>query len=189
MYGKYRNNFVCKLLLILVLFYSYSHSQDTNFLVNGYRYDATNTNYNKAIRLQGIGDFLFKNKSYAAALPYYEQTLALLPSEADSTFKLAEIYQLEKLWRLSVLYYEETIKLLQKDVNLGKSQLNRYISCIRIAQVYHAQGDSEKARNLIIEIRKQVSLLQSSYPEAYEELSFFDTIYPITPIRQVIEQQ
>ncbi len=189
MFGKYLNRFAVSFVLIFC-FFNLSFSQindDNSVLINGYQGTTDSPTLNKAMRLQGIGDFFFKKRSYAQAIPYYEEALLLLPKEADITFKLAKIYQNEKLWRLSILYYENTISLLQEQVNFGKSQLNSYISKIRIAYIYHQQGEKNKSIAALEEIRKEKSLLISSYPEAYRELLVFDNIYPETPTRKIIQ--
>ncbi len=183
MFGKYLNKFVVSVLIVLSSF-GVTFADDKTILINGYQGRVNSQSLNKAIRLQGIGDFFFKKKSYAQAVPYYEEALSILPKEADITFKLAEIYQHEKLWRLSILYYENTMELLGDQVNFGKSQLNSYISRIRIAYIHHLQGNTNQAIEDLKEIRKELPLLISSYPEAYKELQIFDTIYPETATRK-----
>ncbi len=181
-----------KIAIIVLLCFSPTYSQDNtndDFFINGFSFDKENSNYNKGIRLQGIGDYFFKGKSYVNAVPYYEQALTFLPSEADITFNLAEIYKNEELWRLAMLYYEQTIELLQLPVNFGKSQLNVYISRIKMAQIHHLKGESDKARKLVTEIRKESSLLESSYPKAYKALSFFDDFYPAMAVRKSLREE
>lgn len=156
----------------------------TKIFINGFSFDKQSQQVTKAIRLQGIADFFFKKKSYAQSLPYYEQALEILPKEADITFRLAELYQHEKLWLLSELYYKQTIDLLKEEVNFEKSQLNGYISRIRIAKLYHLQNNPEKSRSLIQEVRREASVIESTYPKAWEELLEFEKIYPSIAIRE-----
>lgn len=176
--------FLSKYLVSLAILLSVS-TYATTVSINGHEGDVTNPDLTKGVRLQGIGDFFFKSGAYAKAVPYYEEALSLLPLEADITFRLAEIYQKEKLWRLSILYYEKTMELLKEPVNFGKSQQNEYIAEIRIAYIYHLQGD-DKAKEMLREIRKSKSLLASTYPDAFEELKIFDSIYPEVPTRKNI---
>ncbi|MGL5955980.1 MAG: tetratricopeptide repeat protein [Brevinema sp.] len=185
MSGKFPNKYVISLISLLTISSTYANTNIQDLSINGYQINSLNGNFNKAIRLQGIGDFFFKNKAYAQSVPYYEQALQLLPQEADITFRLAEVYQNEKLWRLSILYYMTTIDLLKEQVNYGKSQLNSYIAAIRIAYIYHLQGNKDEALDRLEKIRGEKSLLISLYPEAWEELKIFDSIYPETAIRKL----
>jgi len=145
MSGKFQNKFVFNIVLLFLLVAPVFSNTNQQFSINGYDFNQQNIDYNKGLRLQGIGEFFFKKKSYAKSVPYYQEALKWLPTEADITFRLAEVYQTQKLWRLSILYYEETIELLKIKVNFNKSQLNSYISNIRIAYIYHLQGDKDKS--------------------------------------------
>ena len=184
MSGKFQNKSVFKIVLLLFLAVPIFGNTNQKFSINGYDFDQQNVDYNKGLRLQGIGDFFFKKKSYAKSVPYYQEALQWLPTEADITFRLAEVYQNQKLWRLAILYYEETIELLKNKVNFNKSQLNSYIANIRIAYIYHLQGEKEKSITLLNSIRKENSLLLSLYPEAWEELQKLDDIYPAAATRK-----
>ena len=184
MSGKFQNKFVFNIILLFLLVVPIFGNTNQNFSINGYDFDQQNIDYNKGLRLQGIGEFFFKKQSYAKSVPYYQEALKWLPTEADITFRLAEVYQNQKLWRLAILYYEETRELLKNKVNFNKSQLNSYIANIRIAYIYHLQGDKEKSIALLTSIRKDSSLLLSLYPEAWEELKKFDDIYPASATRK-----
>ncbi|MGL4677031.1 MAG: tetratricopeptide repeat protein [Brevinema sp.] len=184
MFGKFPPKYVVSIICLLVVHPIYSNTNRQDLSINGYQVNSVNGNLNKAIRLQGIGDFFFKKKAYAQSIPYYEQALQLIPQEADITFRLAEVYQNEKLWRLSILYYNTTIDLLKEEVNYGKSQLNSYIAEIRIAYICHLQNNKDETLKRLEKIREQKSLLISLYPEAWEELKNFDSIYPETAIRK-----
>ncbi|MDK2818377.1 MAG: tetratricopeptide repeat protein [Spirochaetota bacterium] len=183
MFGKFQNKFVLNLILVFLLT-TPIFAKTNSFSINGYDFDQQNINFNKGLRLQGIGDYFFKKKSYAQSVPYYQEALELIPTEADITFKLAEVYQNQKLWRLSILYYRDTIELLKKKVNFNKSQLNSYIANIRIAYIYHLQGDKDQSITLLNSIREESSLLLSLYPEAWEELKKLNDIYPTTAVRK-----
>lgn len=182
MFGKFLNKFLVSIFICIAI---PLYSNTNQLSINGFQSNINDRFLTKALRLQGIGDFFFKKKSYAQAVPYYEEALELMPKEADLTFKLAKIYQHEKLWRLALLYYESTIELLKDPANFGKSQLNSYISRIRIAYIYYLKGDKIEAQNKLKEIRLEQSLIFSSYPEAWEELKVFDEIYPESPIRKI----
>ena len=183
MFGKFQNKFVLNLILVFLLT-TPIFTKTNSFSINGYDFDQQNINFNKGLRLQGIGDYFFKKKSYAQSVPYYQEALELIPTEADITFKLAEVYQNQKLWRLSILYYRDTIELLKKKVKFNKSQLNSYIANIRIAYIYHLQGNKDQSITLLNSIREESSLLLSLYPEAWEELKKLNDIYPATAVRK-----
>ncbi len=168
MSGKFPNKFAVSFLALFLCFLPIYSQQEQS--VNGYINSDNNPNFNKALRLQGIGDFFFNKGAYAQAVPYYEEALELLPKDADIPFKLAQIYQRERLWRLAVLYYESTISLLKEQENFGKSQLNSYISRIRLIEIEQSQNNRAEARKLLTEIQREKSLLRGMYPQAFEEL-------------------
>ncbi|SFB69231.1 TPR repeat-containing protein [Brevinema andersonii] len=154
-----------------------------DYTVNGFSYNNASPNFNKGLRLKGIGDYFFKQKAYAKAVPYYQQALELIPNEADIAFNLGRIYQEEKLWRLAELYYNETIALFAKSENFDKSQLHAYLARVRMAQVKYAQKDNKAALIIINELRKEESLMRSMYPEAWELLgSSFDKVFPVSAV-------
>ncbi len=167
MFGKYPSCFAVS----LILFFAPLYAQNTVQSVNGYINRDDNPEFNRALRLQGIGDYFFKKKMYPQAVPYYEQALAIVPTEADITFKLAQIYQHEKLWRLAVLYYEQTIESLKQQENFGKSQLNSYISRIKMIDIMYLQNEADQAAEKLEDLQKEKSLLEALYPAAYEELA------------------
>lgn len=187
MFGKFLNK--CLVSFLIGMTIPLYGNTNKILSINGFQSDTRNRFLTKALRLQGIGDYFFKKKSYAQAVPYYEEALELMPQEADITFKLGKVYQQQKLWRLSILYYQNTIELLLKPVNFGKSQLNSYISRIRIAYIYHLQGNTDESQSSLKKLREEQSLIFSSYPEAWEELKIFDMIYPELPTRKNIENQ
>ena len=90
MFGKFQNKFVLNLILVFLLT-TPIFTKTNSFSINGYDFDQQNINFNKGLRLQGIGDYFFKKKSYAQSVPYYQEALELIPTEADITFKLAEV--------------------------------------------------------------------------------------------------
>jgi len=178
------------LFIFLILYPSKNINSQTNqeFSINGYLY-STNNNFKKGLRLKEIGNFFYRKKAYAQSIPYYEKALKYIPTEADISFQLAEIYYKKKLWRLSELYYSETIELLKNPMNFGKSQLNSYLSQIRIAKIYHIQNRKEVLKQTLINLRKQESTLKSLYNKAWDEFTnYFNDIYPKTAIRSDTNQ-
>ncbi len=172
MFGKYQSCFAVSLLVFFAM--SPAYGQNTVQSINGYINRDDNPEFNRALRLQGIGDYFFKKNMYPQAVPYYEQALAIVPTEADITFKLAQIYQHEKLWRLAVLYYEQTIESLKQQENFGKSQLNSYISRIKLIDIMYMQNEIENAVSHLEEIQKERSLLEALYPAAFTELEILE---------------
>ncbi|MGL4366943.1 MAG: tetratricopeptide repeat protein [Brevinemataceae bacterium] len=172
-------------LIFLFVFVSIIHAQsNSSFTVNEYQFDPNNKNFNNGIRAKAIGDFLFNKKSYSQAVTYYEKALQNISNEADIPFKLAQIYENQKLWKLSILYYQQTITLLKNPINFGKSQLNSYLSQIRIAKIHHLNKQTNETKQIVQQLRQEQSILQSLYPEAWLEFNnYFNQIYPEFPIR------
>lgn len=176
--------------IFIFIFSSSVFAQDlivSNFIVNCFEYDSANTNFNKGLRIMGIGEFFFNKKAYAKAIPYYQEALTMIPDNSAIAFRLGEIYQKEKLWKLSTLYYQEAIYLMQKPVNFSKSQLLSYIARIRIAQIAYQSQKFEESKKLVEELRLEESVMKSLYPQAWEEFTvFFDKIYPSSAVRTEI---
>ena len=167
-----------KILVFFFLIACVSPLSAQETTVNGFS-ASTNANFVKGLRLKGIGDFLYNKKSFAQAVPYYQQALDLLPTEADIPFMLGKIYQRENLYRLAELYYKQSIELFQKPENLGKTQLKAYLARVHIAEIYQAQGLRDKAFEEVASLRKEEGLIKSSYPQAWEQLeSNVGKVYP-----------
>ncbi|MGL4387827.1 MAG: tetratricopeptide repeat protein [Brevinema sp.] len=175
----------------LVLFiHSFIFSNEVNlegFSVNSFQYSENNTNFNKGLRLIATGEYFFNKKMFPKALPYYQEAFSLISNDSSVAFRLGEIYEHEKLWKLATLYYEDAIKLSEKQENFAKSQLLSYIARVRVAKIAYQSGDKEKTRSLITLLRAENSLIQSLYPEAWEEFSsFFDNLLPENAVRTSI---
>lgn len=173
---------ICLSLLVSPLF-----AQE--YTVNGFVYGGASlpenaADFNKGLRLKGIGDFLYNKKSYSQAVPYYEKALKAIPTEAEIAYRLGRIYQNEGLWRLAELYYLQTIDMFQKPENYAKTQLQAYLARVHIAEIYYAQGKTQKALATVAELRKEEGLLTSLYLPAWERLEeSFGTVFPSAALR------
>ncbi|MGL4563138.1 MAG: tetratricopeptide repeat protein [Brevinema sp.] len=180
-------------ILIIVLLRAAIFAQDTElstFLVNSFAYSSNNTNFNKGLRLMGIGEYFFNKKIFTKAIPYYQEAYTLISNDSSIPFRLGEIYEHEKLWKLATLYYEDSIKLSAQSENFAKSQLVTYIAHIRIAKIAYKANNREKALQLVSFLRDEQSIMKSLYPTAWDEFTnFFDPLLPDTATRTVLSNK
>lgn len=150
-------------------------------MVNGYQQPTAPdpVKFNKGMRLKGFGDYLYNKKSYAQAVPYYQQALELIPTEADASFNLARIYHGEKLYRLAELYYNQSVENFEKLENYGKTQLKAYMAKVHLAEIYHEQGLRDKTLAALAELRKEEGILKTMYTPAWDILEAnLGKVYP-----------
>ncbi|MGL4394235.1 MAG: tetratricopeptide repeat protein [Brevinema sp.] len=178
---------------LLLLFHSISFASPVDkdsFLVNSFQYQTQNTNFHKGLRLIATGEFFFNKKLYSRSLPHYQEAFSLISNDSALAFRLGEVYEFEKLWKLSSLYYEDAIKLSALPENFARSQLLSYIARVRLAKISFQSGDTNKTQSLIKTIRSERSIIQSLYPEAWKEFSdYFDELLPETAVRTTPSQK
>lgn len=170
-FGKYRSSSLPRLVFfVLLILTAPIFCQD--YVINGYEHPAASdpVKFNRGMRLKGFGDYLYNKKSYAQAVPYYQQALELIPTEADASFNLARIYHGEKLYRLAELYYNQSLENFQKPENYGKTQLKAYMAKVHLAEIYHEQGLRDKTLAALAELRAEEGILKTMYTPAWDML-------------------